>query len=38
MMGSAVKEPVLPLTSPLVKSSTYFSFTRAARYSRRLWR
>eukprot|EP01139_Manchomonas_bermudensis_P015853 Amastigsp_a511200_9.p5 type:complete len:166 gc:universal Amastigsp_a511200_9:1617-2114(+) len=36
MIGSAVSEPVLPLTAPLVKSSTYFSLTRAARSSRRL--
>ena len=38
MIGSAVSEPVLPLTAPLVKSSTYFSLTRAARSSRREWR
>ena len=36
--GSAVSEPVLPLTAPLVNFSTYSSFTRAARSSRRLWR
>ena len=35
MTGSAVSEPVLPLTTPLVKRSTYSSFTRAARSSRR---
>ncbi len=36
--GSAVSEPVLPLTSPLVNFSTYSSFTRAARSRRRLCR
>ena len=35
MIGSAVSEPVLPLTSPLVNFSTYSGFTRAARSSRR---
>ncbi|CSI53500.1 Uncharacterised protein [Vibrio cholerae] len=38
MIGRAVREPVLPFTSPLVKRSTYSSFTRAARSSRREWR
>ena len=35
MMGSAVNDPVRPSTLPPVASSTYFSFTRAARSSRR---
>ena len=35
MMGSAVSEPVLPLTAPLVNASTYSSETRAARSSSR---
>jgi len=35
MIGSAVSEPVLPVTSPLVKFSTYSAFTRDARSSRR---
>jgi hypothetical protein len=35
MMGSAVSEPVLPFTSPLVSFSTYSALTRAARSSRR---
>ena len=30
IIGRAVKDPVLPLTSPLVCFSTYSSFTRAA--------
>jgi hypothetical protein len=38
MIGSAVSEPVLPLTAPLVNFSTYSAFTRAARSRRRLWR
>ena len=35
MIGSAVSEPVLPLTAPLVNFSTYSALTRAARSSRR---
>ena len=35
MIGSAVSEPLLPFTSPLVNFSTYSSYTRAARSSRR---
>jgi hypothetical protein len=35
MIGSAVSEPVLPLTAPLVNFSTHSSLTRAARSSRR---
>ncbi len=35
MIGSAVSEPVLPLTAPSVNFSTYSSDTRAARSSRR---
>ena len=35
MIGSAVSEPVLPLTAPLVNFSTYSSLTRAARSSSR---
>ena len=35
MIGSAVSEPVWPLTSPFVSSSTNFALTRAARSSRR---
>ena len=35
MMGSAVNDPVRPVTSPPVASSMYFSFTRAARSSSR---
>ena len=35
--GSAVSEPVLPLTSPLVNFSTQSVETRAARSSRREW-
>ncbi|SSI30857.1 Uncharacterised protein [Klebsiella pneumoniae] len=38
MIGSAVSEPVLPVTAPLVNFSTYSSETREARSSRRLWR
>ncbi len=38
MMGRPVSEPVLPFTRPLVTISTYCSFTRALRSSRRLWR
>src|SRR5690554_2393347 len=38
MIGSAVSEPVLPFTSPLVNFSTYSTLTRAARSSRREWR
>jgi len=35
MIGRAVREPVLPLTAPLVAFSTKASLTRAARSSRR---
>src|SRR3569832_2482155 len=35
MMGSAVSEPVLPFTSPLVNFSTYSALTREARSSKR---
>ncbi len=35
MIGSAVSDPVLPLTAPLVNFSTYSSLTRAARSSSR---
>ena len=38
MIGRPVSEPVLPLTAPLVAISTYSSFTRALRSSRREWR
>jgi hypothetical protein len=33
--GRAVKDPVFPLSFPLVNFSTYSAFTRAARSSKR---
>ena len=38
MMGNAVSDPVLPLTSPFVYSSTYLALTLAALSKSREWR